>query len=79
MGPVRVGNDAWRQPQNDVYGSVVLACSQWFFDQRIALRSYIDTLYRLEPWATRRCLWLHRQMPACGNFAAVNTYTSIAQ
>jgi GH15 family glucan-1,4-alpha-glucosidase len=49
MGPVRVGNDAWRQQQNDVYGSVVLACSQWFFDQRIALSSYIDTFYRLEP------------------------------
>jgi GH15 family glucan-1,4-alpha-glucosidase len=49
MGPVRVGNDAWRQQQNDVYGSVVLACSQWFFDQRIALRSYIDTFNRLEP------------------------------
>jgi GH15 family glucan-1,4-alpha-glucosidase len=35
MGPVRIGNDAWRQEQHDVHGSIVLALEQLFFDQRL--------------------------------------------
>ncbi len=35
MGPVRIGNDAHGQVQNDSYGSVVLACTQSFFDRRL--------------------------------------------
>ncbi len=34
-GPVRVGNEAYVQVQNDVYGSVILALSQIFFDRRL--------------------------------------------
>jgi len=35
MGPVRVGNEAAQQVQNDGYGSVILACAQTYFDQRL--------------------------------------------
>jgi GH15 family glucan-1,4-alpha-glucosidase len=35
MGPVRVGNDAYRQVQHDAYGQIVLSNVQAFFDQRL--------------------------------------------
>jgi GH15 family glucan-1,4-alpha-glucosidase len=35
MGPVRQGNQAYEHVQNDVYGSVILAATQVFFDQRL--------------------------------------------
>ncbi|MBE0592712.1 MAG: glycoside hydrolase family 15 protein, partial [Gemmatimonadales bacterium] len=35
MGPVRIGNQAWEQVQNDGYGSVVLSAMQVFYDLRL--------------------------------------------
>jgi GH15 family glucan-1,4-alpha-glucosidase len=35
MGPVRVGNQAWRQVQNDVFGAAILASTHAFFDSRL--------------------------------------------
>jgi len=35
LGPVRVGNKDYRLVQNDVYGHVILANTQMFFDQRL--------------------------------------------
>src|SRR3546814_1648732 len=34
-GPVRIGNSAYTQIQNDGYGSVILASTQSFFDSRL--------------------------------------------
>jgi len=36
LGPVRVGNQAFRQEQNDVYGSAILAATHMFFDKRLS-------------------------------------------
>ncbi len=36
MGPVRAGNSAYQQIQNDGYGSLIMACAQMFFDERLA-------------------------------------------
>jgi GH15 family glucan-1,4-alpha-glucosidase len=35
MGPVRIGNQAFEHTQNDVYGSVILASTHFFFDERM--------------------------------------------
>ncbi len=48
LGPVRIGNAAQLQVQNDSYGSVVLAASQMFYDQRLPSRGDINLYRRLE-------------------------------
>ncbi len=45
MGPVRIGNLAYLQVQNDVYGSAILAATHVFFDRRMN-RPGIDNLFR---------------------------------
>eukprot|EP00013_Stygamoeba_regulata_P006120 CAMPEP_0177639700 /NCGR_PEP_ID=MMETSP0447-20121125/6158_1 /TAXON_ID=0 /ORGANISM="Stygamoeba regulata, Strain BSH-02190019" /LENGTH=669 /DNA_ID=CAMNT_0019141739 /DNA_START=29 /DNA_END=2038 /DNA_ORIENTATION=+ len=53
MGPVRVGNGAYTQRQNDVFGSVIMACAQYFFDERLETIGDIDLFKRLEPLGQR--------------------------
>ena len=48
MGPVRVGNQAFEQVQHDVYGSVILAVTHIFFDQRLLFRGDAALFNRLE-------------------------------
>src|SRR5213076_137538 len=38
MGPVRVGNEAFKQVQHDVYGAAILAATHVFFDRRLVRR-----------------------------------------
>jgi GH15 family glucan-1,4-alpha-glucosidase len=48
MGPVRIGNLAFRQVQHDVYGSAILAATHIFFDQRLTRRGDEALFRRLE-------------------------------
>jgi GH15 family glucan-1,4-alpha-glucosidase len=58
MGPVRVGNQAYRQPQHDVYASLVLASTHSFFDQRLLHRGGLRLFELLERFGARAArLW----------------------
>jgi GH15 family glucan-1,4-alpha-glucosidase len=48
MGPVRVGNQAFEHLQHDVYGNVVLATAQSFFDRRLLRPATEQDFVRLE-------------------------------
>lgn len=80
MGPVRVGNDAYRQVQNDGYGSIILACAQIFFDCRLTRTGDAALFQRLEVLGERAAeswnkpdagLWELR------NRMEVHTYSSV--
>jgi GH15 family glucan-1,4-alpha-glucosidase len=80
MGPVRIGNDAWRQRQNDVYGSIVLAAVQLFFDQRLETRGDAAAFARLE--SAGEVAWRVHDQPDAGLWefrgrADVHTYSAV--
>ncbi len=53
MGPVRLGNQAYLQKQNDIYGAVVLAAAHVFFDLRIRGTGDVTLFRRLEALGER--------------------------
>jgi len=80
MGPVRVGNQAYRQVQNDIYGDIVLSATQQFFDRRLTRQGGEQEFQRLEALGGRAVelfnqpdagLWEYRGRQA------VHTYSSV--
>lgn len=79
MGPVRIGNAAWQQKQFDIYGSLILAGEQMFFDhrlRRVGDRAVFEKLEQLGEIALRQAeqpdagLWEYRGRQG------VHTYTA---
>ncbi|SKA08150.1 glycoside hydrolase family 15 protein [Novilysobacter spongiicola] len=80
MGPVRRGNLAWLQKQHDVYGSVVLASTQLFFDRRLEHQGDVTTFERLEPVGDRAFALYDQPDAGLWEFrgrAEVHTYSSV--
>jgi GH15 family glucan-1,4-alpha-glucosidase len=48
LGPVRIGNQASRQVQHDVYGAAILTATHVFFDHRLVRRGDAVLFHRLE-------------------------------
>ncbi|MEQ8268436.1 MAG: glycoside hydrolase family 15 protein [Parvibaculum sp.] len=53
MGPVRRGNQAYEHFQHDVYGNVILAASQSFFDERLLQGATMADFERYEEVGAR--------------------------
>ena len=80
FGPVRIGNDAYRQVQHDVYGSAILASTHAFFDERLIKPGDAALFERLEMLG-RRALAVFDQ-PDAGLWelrgkARVHTFSSV--
>ena len=80
MGPVRRGNQAFEQVQNDVYCAVVLSATQFFFDQRLIKSGTEAEFRRLEVLGEHaRCfynqpdagLWEYRGRQRVHTFSSV--------
>lgn len=80
IGPVRVGNQAWRQVQHDVYGSAVLAATHVFFDRRLLWTGNEALFAQLEALGERATeVW---SQPDAGlwelrGVARIHTYSSV--
>jgi GH15 family glucan-1,4-alpha-glucosidase len=64
MGPVRVGNDAYRQIQHDAYGQIVLSNVQAFFDHRLLRVAGVEDFRALESVGERA--WQSYDKPDAG-------------
>ncbi|MGF1625024.1 MAG: glycoside hydrolase family 15 protein [Alphaproteobacteria bacterium] len=80
FGPVRVGNAAYSQLQYDVYGAVVLAVTQAFYDRRLARPGDQGLFERLERIGEQA--WEVHDQPDAGpwelrNSTQIHTYSSL--
>jgi GH15 family glucan-1,4-alpha-glucosidase len=80
MGPVRMGNAAYKQVQNDVYGAAVLAAAHVFYDERLSNPGNESLFQQLEILGERAAekyaqadagLWEYR------GIAKVHTFSSV--
>ncbi|MGE0486229.1 MAG: glycoside hydrolase family 15 protein [Gammaproteobacteria bacterium] len=80
MGPVRMGNAAYVQQQNDVYGAAILAAAHVFYDERLRRPGDASLFRQLEILGERAAeaydqpdagLWEYRGIAKVHTFSAV--------
>jgi GH15 family glucan-1,4-alpha-glucosidase len=86
MGPVRIGNQAYEQTQHDVYGAVILAAMQTYFDQRLNNPADAAAFAQLEH-AGERCfqcydkpdagIWEYRGRTRVHTFSSVMCWAGV--
>lgn len=80
MGPVRIGNAAYKQVQHDAYGQIVLPTVQGFFDRRLFRMADERDFERLE--SVGEVAWAMHDQPDAGLWEfrtrqLVHTYSAI--
>lgn len=80
MGPVRVGNAAYYQVQNDCFGQIILPNIQAFSDRRLLRMANVDDFTSLEE--VGELAWKSHDKPDAGLWelrtrTAVHTYSSV--
>jgi len=80
MGPVRVGNAAYKQIQHDCYGQIVLPTAQAFFDHRLIRMADDDDFASLEE--VGEIAWAMHDQPDAGLWEfrtrqEVHTYSAV--
>jgi GH15 family glucan-1,4-alpha-glucosidase len=87
-GPVRVGNAAFTQRQNDAYGAIILSLAQLFVDHRVTVRGDAALYERLCPLgeiAARVALeadagiWEFRGRAQVHSFSAAMCWTALSR
>lgn len=87
-GPVRVGNGAAPQRQNDAYGAIILSLTQLYFDHRLKVRgdqALYEQLCRLGELAERVALepdagpWEFRGMARVHSFSAAMCWAALSR
>jgi len=80
MGPVRIGNAAWYQIQNDCYGQIILPNIQAFYDRRLIRMANEEDFAKLE--VVGEMAWQMHNQPDAGLWelrtrTAVHTYSAL--
>ncbi len=80
MGPVRIGNAAYKQVQHDCYGQIVLPTVQGFYDQRLLRVATADDFEALEE--VGEVAWKMHDKPDAGLWEfrtrqEVHTYSAV--
>ena len=88
MGPVRIGNAAVFQVQHDIYGGIVLAAAQMFFDRRLQNPGRGELFAELEKIGELAAsvalerdagLWEYRERTAVHTFSAVMCWAACSR